>query len=255
MKILAWPAPSRSQANPYVSLVYSEFENEEVEIEPYSTWNARVTSRCLSCPLAGGDFLGPHGALSSGHNKIRGISCSSHDGRGTRPGWHPRVDCSQHCASRSYVARSRTRLGLVLPEVSCTCRCPDRALVTLTGLLFCESYPELQSCSRSIVPHPHYRNCVALSRGSSRRAWPAAGGLRRGDHWGGPAKQGDPVRRIRCFGQPAGRTSDYSLPGIALIPALRRRSKTRSATMQASYSKMISLILIWFPVLRPLMSS
>ena len=157
MKILAWPAPSRSQANPYLSLVYSEFENEEVEIEPYSTWNARASrADVFHVHWPEAIFWGRIAQYLPVTTKFAAFhALHTMDvvrGRGGILVW-----TVHNIAPHDLTLRDHERAwDWFFPKF----RTRVDALIGLSSRsldLVCESYPELRSCSRSIVPHPHYR--------------------------------------------------------------------------------------------------
>ena len=239
MKILAWPAPSRSQANPYLSLVYSEFENEEVEIEPYSTWNARASrADVFHVHWPEAIFWGRIAQYLPVTTKFAAFhALHTMDvvrGRGGILVW-----TVHNIAPHDLTLRDHERAwDWFFPKF----RTRVDALIGLSSRsldLVCESYPELRSCSRSIVPHPHYRTVypvppsvvearAALSLPQEGFVAAIIGAARR--------SKGIPSA-IQVFRVARRQDERLLIAGHCPMPALRQRSKTRSATMQASYSK------------------
>ena len=155
--VLAWPAPSQSQTNPYTSLVYREFEGEGIRIEPYSIWDLRT-------PRA--DIFHIHWpeAILWGRIAHRVPSASGLAAyRALRT-----MDAIRRCGGivvwtvhnvspHAFPVSSHERIWeSFFPQF----RRRVDALIGLTARsldLVCNAYPELRACSRAVVPHPHYR--------------------------------------------------------------------------------------------------
>lgn len=156
MRVLAWPAPSPSQSNPYISLVYSAFAKELIEIEPYTVWRPHVPRTDVfhvhwpEAILWG--RLAHHVPLTAqlaAHRVLAAMDAVRQQG-GT-VAWTVHNLAPHHSSPRHartwdwFFPQFRTRVDTLI------------GLSSRSLELVCERYPELQTCRRTVVPHPHYR--------------------------------------------------------------------------------------------------
>jgi beta-1,4-mannosyltransferase len=157
MKVLAWPAPSHSLGNPYIGLVYREFPNEGLHIEPYSIWAIRR-------PRA--DVFHVHwpeailwGRIASSVPFATKLAAERVlDTMALIRGNGGSVVWTVHNIAPHGISRRRDERvwEVFFPKF----RENVDALIGLTSRsldLVCDAYPELRGRPRTVVPHPHYR--------------------------------------------------------------------------------------------------
>lgn len=157
LRVLAWPGPSQSQSNPYTSLVYGEFEKAGLAITPYSIWTfhgSRADIFHIHWPEAIlWGRLARHVPLTTELAARRVLNTMDVIRRNGGAVVWTAHNVSPHALSSQYHERVWERF---FPEF----RRKVDALIGLTSRsldLICEAYPDLRQCSRSVVPHPHYR--------------------------------------------------------------------------------------------------
>jgi beta-1,4-mannosyltransferase len=157
LSVLAWPAPSRLQSNPYTSLVYREFARDGIRVEPYSTWSPRTPRADIFHvhwpeAILWGRIAQriPRMATLAAHRALHTMDVVRR--RGGIVAWTVH-NVSPHAFSEPHHERI---WNLFFPQF----RRRVDALIGLTSRsldLVCDTYPELRACRRTIVPHPHYR--------------------------------------------------------------------------------------------------
>ena len=155
MRVLAWPAPSRSQSNPYVSLVYSAFERKLIEIESYSAWRPHARADVFHIHWPEALLWGrlayhvPPTAQLAAYRVLGAMDAVRQQGGIVV--WTVHNLAPHHASPRNertwswFFPRFRARLDTLI------------GLSSRSLELVCERYPELRSCRRVVVPHPHYR--------------------------------------------------------------------------------------------------
>jgi hypothetical protein len=155
-RVLAWPAPAATQINPYVSLVYSEFEQAGIEVRPFRTmhlgrqagdilhvhwpeailWGRLARSFPLMAKIAGARALK---AMSEVRDNGGGVVWTVHN-------LAPHTVHPDHeVIWNGFFPAFRKQVDLMIGMT-------ERSLD-----LVCDNYPELKSRARAIIPHPHFR--------------------------------------------------------------------------------------------------
>jgi beta-1,4-mannosyltransferase len=157
MRILAWPASSPSHGNPYTSLIYGEFGKNGHLVEGHLPWAGAIPAADVfhvhwpEAFLWGRAARIPLATRWAGARALKAMDLVR--GRGGVVVW-----TVHNIEPHGFASRDHERAwNLFFPKF----RERIDALIGLTSRsldLVCDAYPELQFCSRAVVPHPHYRS-------------------------------------------------------------------------------------------------
>ena len=154
--VLAWPAPAAAQINPYISLVYSQFEQAGIEVKPFRPMQlGRQTADVFHAHWPEAILWGrlahtlPLLAKVAADHVIKAMDEVRDNGG--RVAWtvHNLVPHAVHPTHQAiwdgFFPAFRQRVDLMIGMT-------ERSLD-----LACDAYPDLASRSRVVIPHPHFR--------------------------------------------------------------------------------------------------
>jgi len=154
--MLAWPAPAAAQINPYISLIYSQFEQAGIEVKPFRALQlGRQTAAVFHAHWPEAVLWGrmahtlPLLAKVAADHVLKTMD-EVHDNGGS-VAWtvHNLVPHAVHPAHQAiwdgFFPAFRQRVDLMIGMT-------ERSLD-----LACAAYPDLASRPRVVIPHPHFR--------------------------------------------------------------------------------------------------